>query len=578
MTSAKARCRRCNTRPAAVHLRRGVDGNGDVSRLRQTQPFNFLNLDLYAQDTWKLTPKLTWTIRHARHLQLQSPESARCRLARLSGAFDSISHDVNQPLNAVIQTHLGNLFSSTPLAIFQPRTAIAWQLEPNTVLRSGFGIFSDIMPGSVADLIGTNPPYVKTFQGGLLGTVGGTAIAPGVPNSAVDATVAANQNFGRGFSQGELSCASRCQSATCLPPVAITAVPSGKLHAPYFMEWSLGIEHQIGRTASVKAQYVGTRAVNQPYTTQVNGYQTVCPGCFAPFPYGCSRPIRDSRAVTQLSTGANSHYNGLQLTAMKRLGHGLQGQINYTWSHCMEKSRTADFCNFRRAEFSRPCPESFDATMALATTTFATISTRSMCTSCRSRSQPVARAYRNGWQVSGTVFWHSGVPFSVLSTPYSANGNGIVQGSGPQFASLVPGVDPYCRHCSSRLRSPEPFSGSILMLSSPRWIPARAPASAETTRRTASSAIWPERVPRPGFCLERYVSNQSGSSERAGRPCDRRAVLQCLQPPELRPAQHGVAGVPGKPSTQTGFGALTYTTSPPTGLLGVGLGATAVRA
>jgi len=33
-----------------------------------------------------------------------------------------------------------------------------------------------------------------------------------------------------------------------------------------------------------------------------------------------------------------------------------------------------------------------------------------------------------------------------------------------------------------------------------------------------------------------------------------------------------LAGIPGKPSTQTGFGALTYSTSPPTGLLGVGLG------
>jgi len=32
------------------------------------------------------------------------------------------------------------------------------------------------------------------------------------------------------------------------------------------------------------------------------------------------------------------------------------------------------------------------------------------------------------------------------------------------------------------------------------------------------------------------------------------------------------AGIPGQPSTQTGFGALTSTTSPPTGLLGVGLG------
>ena len=103
---------------------------------------------------------------------------------------------MNQPLNAAIQTHLGNIFASTPLAILQPRTAFAWQFAPNTVLRTGFGLFSDLLPGSIADLIGVNPPYVRTFQGGLLGTVGGTAIAPGVPGSAVDATAAANQAFG----------------------------------------------------------------------------------------------------------------------------------------------------------------------------------------------------------------------------------------------------------------------------------------------------------------------------------------------------------------------------------------------
>ena len=106
---------------------------------------------------------------------------------------------MNQPLNAAIQTGLGNVFSSTPLAILQPRTAIAWQFEPKSVLRAGFGVFSDILPGSIADVVGVNPPYVKTFQGGLLGTVGGTAIAPGVPNSAIDATVAANQTSVRDF-------------------------------------------------------------------------------------------------------------------------------------------------------------------------------------------------------------------------------------------------------------------------------------------------------------------------------------------------------------------------------------------
>jgi carboxypeptidase family protein len=218
------------------------------------EPFNFFNLDVYAQDTWKVTRTLTWTfgLRDTYNSNALNPHD---QVARLRGSFSSISHDVNQPLNEAIQTHLGNLFSSTPLAILQPRTAIAWQFEPKSVLRTGFGIFSDILPGTVADLIGTNPPYDKTFQGGVLGSVGGTAIAPGVPGSAVDATLMANQIFTSGFPQGQLSCASPQSSpASCLPPVAITAVPDGKLHAPYFMEWSLGTEHQFGTTASVQAQ------------------------------------------------------------------------------------------------------------------------------------------------------------------------------------------------------------------------------------------------------------------------------------------------------------------------------------
>ena len=319
------------------------------------EPFNFLNLDLYAQDTWKVTRKLTWTF-GVRDTFNSNPLNPHDQVARLRGSFGSISHDVNQPLSATIQTHLGNLFSSTPLAILQPRTAIAWQFEPKSVLRAGFGIFSDILPGSVADLIGTNPPYDKTFQGGLLGTVGGTAIAPGVAGSAVDATTAANQIFTSGFPQGQLSCASSQANRTaCLPPVAITAVPDGKLHAPYFMEWSLGMEHQFGMTASLQAQYVGTRAVNQPYSTQVNGYQTVCQGCFAPFPYLQPTDPRFG-AVTQFSTGANSHYNGLQLTAMKRLGHGLQGQLNYTFSRCMDTVSNGGFLQFSAGGILSPLP------------------------------------------------------------------------------------------------------------------------------------------------------------------------------------------------------------------------------
>jgi hypothetical protein len=65
---------------------------------------------------------------------------------------------------------------------------------------------------------------------------------------------------------GQLSCApALLNPATCLQPVAITAVPDGKLHAPYFMQWSFSLDEQLGTTMNLRAQYVGRRTVNQPY-------------------------------------------------------------------------------------------------------------------------------------------------------------------------------------------------------------------------------------------------------------------------------------------------------------------------
>ena len=537
------------------------------------EPFNFLNLDLYAQDTWKVTKKLTWTF-GIRDTLNSNPLNPHQHIARLSGSFDFISHDVNQPLNVAIQTGLGNVFSSTPLAILQPRTAIAWQFEPKSVLRAGFGIFSDILPGAIADVVGVNPPYVQTFEGGLLGTVGGTAIAPGVPGSAVDATVAANQTFSSGFAQGHLSCASaQSNPATCLAPVAITAVPDGKLHAPYFMEWSLGLEHQFGSTASIHAQYVGTRAVNQPYLTQVNGYQTVCAGCFAPFPYAQSTDSRFG-AVTQFSTGANSHYNGLQITAMKRLGHGFMGQLNYTLSRCMDTVSNGGFLQFSAGGILSPLPGDlardygpcdYDIRQNLNAQYVYQLP-------LKFKNRYLAYAL-NGWQLSGTVFWHSGIPFSVLSTPYSANGNGIVNGSGPQFASVIPGVPLYEHKPIPGVTQP----GTVQWLNPNAFVSAVDPSTGacnggDNPKTCQFGNLGRNALRGPNFAWsDFYLTKWFVLTERVKLRFDTQ-FFNVFNHPNFGLPSMVLAGIPGKPSTQTGFGALTYTTSPPTGLLGVGLG------
>jgi hypothetical protein len=544
--------------------------------LADSQPFNFLNLDFYAQDTWKLTRTFTWTfgIRDTYNANPLNPHDA---VARLQGSFDSISHNVNQPLDQVIQTHLSSVFAATPLAILQPRTAIAWQFAPHTVLRSGFGLFSDILPGSVVDLVGVNPPYSNTFQGGLLGTVGGTAIAPGVPNSAIDAAAVANQQFVSGFKKGELSCASSlvklASPAACLPPISITAFPDGKLHAPYFMQWSFALEHQVGNSINLRAQYVGTRAVNQPYQTQVNGYQTVCEGCFAPFPYG--KPV-DPRfgAVTQLSTGANSHYNALQLTAEKRLGHGLQVQVNYTWSHCMDTVSNGGFLPFASGAILSPLPGDLQRQYGPCDYDVRDNMTAQYVYQLpvKLRNGLLARAF-NGWQLSGTAFWHSGLPFSVLSTPYSANGNGIVQGGGPQYANLVSGVPVYEHSSIPGVTQP----GTIQWLNPNAFVSKVDPITGacyggDNSTNCQFGNLGRNALRGPDFVWsDLYLTKWFQLTERVKLRIDGQ-FFNVFNHPNFGLPNLVYAGIPGNPSTQTGFGALSYPTSPPTGLLGVGLG------
>jgi len=540
--------------------------------LADSQPFHFLNLDLYAQDTWRIAPKLTWTF-GVRATHNSNPLNPHDAVARLPGSFDAIRHDVNQPLGDLIQTHLGNLFQSVPLAVFQPRTAIAWQVKPGTVVRTGFGVFSDLLPGSVADLIGANPPYVNTFEGGLLGTVGGLAIAPDVPDSAVDATGVANQNFLSGFERGELSCASPLANSTaCLPRVAMTAVPDGTLREPYFMQWSLALQHQIGSTASLQAQYVGTRAVDQPYTSQVNGYQTVCPGCFAPFPYG--QPV-DPRfgAVTQLSTGANSHYNGLQLTAEKR-SHGLQAQLNYTWSHCIDTVSNGGFLQFSAGALLSPLPGDLARDRGPCDYDIRHNLTANYAYQLPLKVKKARLGYLvNGWQISGTVFAHSGLPFSVLSAPYSAGGNGVVNGGGPEFASVRTGVPLYDHHPIPGVTP----AGTFQWLNPNAFISAVDPSSGACTggdnaRYCQFGNLGRNALRGPDFFWsDLYLTKWFPLGERVRLRIDAQ-FFNILNHPNFGLPSNTIAGVPGNSSTQTGFGTLTHTTSPPTGLLGVGLG------
>src|SRR5579862_3264002 len=87
-----------------ANLRQFIDGVANTASetfpSHLNEPFNFLNLDVYAQDTWKVTRTLTWTF-GVRDTFNSNPLNPRDQIARLSGSFDSISHNVKQPLSQV---------------------------------------------------------------------------------------------------------------------------------------------------------------------------------------------------------------------------------------------------------------------------------------------------------------------------------------------------------------------------------------------------------------------------------------------------------------------------------------------
>jgi hypothetical protein len=512
------------------------------------------NLDLYAMDTFKAGQRWTLTA-GLRATWNTNPVNQHGLFARPAGSFLDMGHSIDQPLNRAIQTNVRSLFPGTPLFSWQPRASAAYKLSDKMALHAGGGVFNDIIPAQIADLGATNAPYAPVFVGGINGQVGGVGIAPGVANSAVDATAAANRSFQTAFSAG---------TATAYA-VNLNTFPSGKLKTPYFLQWSLGVERELGARGSLRVDYVGTRAVQEPYQVQLNGYQTVCDGCFAPFAY--NQPLdRRFGNVNEFRTGAGSHYSGMQASAGKQFG-GLTLRGNYTYSHCIDEVSNGGLLAFSSLGILSPLPGDlhkeygncdYDVRHNLSAFGIYEIPFHS--------SHRLLREALGGWQLSQTAFLHSGLPFSVLSAPYTANNNGIFQGSGPQYANRIPGAPLYgvTQTGSRQWLNPDAFA-SVVDPSTGACAGGDSPANCQFGNSGRNN------IRGPHFTYsEMYLTKKIPITERVSFRLDTQFFNVFNHPNFALPSNQ--AGTPGKPATQTGFGALTSTISPPTGLLGVGLG------
>ncbi|MGB7355322.1 MAG: TonB-dependent receptor [Acidobacteriaceae bacterium] len=537
------------------------------------------NLEYYAMDTWKPSPKATFTygMRMTWNTNVTSPGNL---FSRTAGSFLDASHATDQPLNQVVLANVHDLFPGTPLFIYQPRVSFAYEVLPHTVFHGGVGAFSDIIPMQIADLAAMNAPNDPTFVGGIGGQVGGTGIAPGVPGSAVDAAVNANESFQSVFRSGGSPCAGIQPGApTCPLAVGLNTFPSGTLKTPYYYQYDLGVEQQTPARGDLRADFVGTRGLHEPYQVQLNGYQTVCDGCFAPFPF--QRPL-DQRFgnVNEFRTDASSNYAGLQ-TVYSQQWRGLTLRANYTLSHCLDEVSNGGLLAFSTQGLLSPLPgelqrqyASCDYDVRHNVTAFGMVQVP-----FHSRHR-LLRPIFGGWSFSETAILHSGLPFSVLSEPYIANGNGVFQANGastiqfnaPAYANRVPDVPKYRRTSmpgvtvagTKQWLNPDAFV-SVVDPATGACTGGDSPLDCQFGNSSRNSVRGPHYTNSDIYITKTFPIREGLTFRLDGQ------MFNAFNHPNFALPSEVEAGVPGG-SIPARFGTLESTISPPTGLLGVGLG------
>ena len=148
-----------------------------------------------------------------------------------------------------------------------------------------------------------------------------------------------------------------------------------------------------------------------------------------------------------------------------------------------------------------------------------------------------------------------------------------MNGSGPQFASVVPGVPLYSHSAIPGVTQ----AGTVQWLNPDAFVSAVDPSTGACTGGDSAQTCQFGNLGRnalrgPDFVWsDLYLTKWFQLREHVKLRIDGQ-FFNVLNHPNFSLPSDVIAGVPGNRSTQTGFGALTSTTSPPTGLLGVGLG------
>ena len=250
----------------------------------------FNNFSAYAQDTWKLSRRLTVT--HGIRWEFNPPPKGR------NGQPLYTVEGLDNPRTLALAP-AGTPLYRTTYNNFAPRLGFAYQLSDRQgwerVLRGGFGIFYDLGSGSLANA-SVSFPYLRR------------RVLSNVPYP-----LAPSLNKPLLFSLN--------------PAVGRIQASDPNLRLPYTMQWNVTIEQSLGAKRTISASYVGALGRRFLRLELLNN------------------PNPEFGEVFVTTNGASSSYHALQLQFQRRLSRRLQSQVAYTWSHSIDNASNDSFAN-----------------------------------------------------------------------------------------------------------------------------------------------------------------------------------------------------------------------------------------
>lgn len=289
---------------------------------------------------------------------------------------------------------------TTPLSV-GPRFGFAYDPFGNgkTAIRGGFGIFYDRVQGNVFSNTVGQPPtiYSPTVYFGNLDTF--------------------------------------LQATGAVGPPSVTVVQTGRQPLPTVMNYSLGIQREVGFHTVVDAAYVGSLGRHLVYERNINPIpmfahfdpKNADPTTNSPLPDNYLRPYLGMGNITMEMFGATSNYHALQVSVNRRMAYGIQYGVSYTWSKVLgvastDGSTVSPYFDMRHRNYG---PLSYDVPQMLIVNYIWDLPNPG-----RKLNSRVAGVVLGNWQLSGITAAMSGTPFTPgFSTSDGADITGSTEGA-----------------------------------------------------------------------------------------------------------------------------------------------------